>query len=154
MATSFTWTDPGTTNPAAPVPAEPTFGTDFSTFVGGVMDLDPNFALIGGPRVVAEAVARRLMTPRGGLLGTPNYGIDLRAFLNAAMTPDTIASVKAAVQAEATEDERVLSASADVTFTESTQSLRVAVQGLTAVGPFSLVLAVSSLTVSLLTGAQ
>ena len=42
------------------------YGSDVSTYQDpntGVADLDPNFTIIRGPRVVIERIARKLITP-------------------------------------------------------------------------------------------
>jgi hypothetical protein len=151
--TAFSWTLGTSGTPASsPASLSTTFGTDFSTFIGGVPDLDPSFTLIGGPQVVAETVGRRLLTPRGSLPGAPGLGIDLRSYLNEGLTPAKLSQLKAAVVAEATEDERVLSATCSTVFDAAASALRVSITGLTAAGPFTLVLGVSSLTVALLEG--
>jgi hypothetical protein len=126
------------------------FGTDVSTYVGG--DLDPTFAVISGRRVVAEAIARRLETRRGALLRDPNYGTDLRAWLNRDFVGSaaTLFRLKASVDREAEEDERVLSADATVTYEPAFQKLRIAIAIETAEGPFELVLAVSAVSVAIL----
>ena len=65
------------------------YGSDVSTFVADGEDgfgLDPLMAEITGPRVVLEACARRLMTPRGSLLSAPDYGYDLLGKLSGRMS--------------------------------------------------------------------
>lgn len=86
------------------------YGIDCSTFVGGKADLDPRFATIDTTLLVAEACARRLITPRGSLIGDPEYGFDLREFLGARITNVTRARIIAGVEAECRKDERVDSA--------------------------------------------
>lgn len=83
------------------------YGSDIST----VPDLDPSYSVITGPRVVAEAVARRLITPRGGLFYDLNYGYDVRQFLNAIITPGLASTISSQCEQEALKDERVLGAS-------------------------------------------
>lgn len=123
------------------------FGTDINT--PDVMDLDPNFADIAGAECLGQALARRLVTPRGALLDDPGYGHDVRQALNDD-NPDTGAEVIAIVeQLEA--DERVETATAEVTFTELTGQLRIVATAYTAQGPFRLTLDVSAVTVTLLT---
>ena len=123
------------------------YGYDVSTFP----DLDPMFTLVTGPRVVAEAVMRRFMTPRGGLVDAPDYGLDLRARINGKLMPGDIARLQADLEAEAEKDERVLSATATVTAVPSTMSMRVSVQLETAAGPFTLVMLASSATIQNIT---
>lgn len=131
------------------------YGTDCSTFVGGKPDLDPRFALIDSPIVVAEACARRLMTPRGTLIGDPEYGFDLREMLGAKMTNVQRARIVSAIEEECRKDERV-EACRVVSSTLPTQSdprliLRIAV--VTSADRLEFVLSVDRISVEVLTGA-
>lgn len=85
-------------------------GSDISTFP----DLDPAYAVRTGPHIVAEAVARRYITPRGGLFYDLNYGYDLRQHLNSVITPGLAGRIAAQCEAEALKDERVLGATVTV----------------------------------------
>jgi hypothetical protein len=128
----------------------PDFGSDVSTFVAG--DLDPSFNLITGPHVVAENIARRLSTTRGTMIDDPNFGLNLRDFLNSAMTPQQIFALQKSVEAECEKDDRVLDASAQLTYTSvAGGTLRVSVVFNTSAGPFALDLSVSALTPTLIT---
>ena len=134
----------------APLPgasdADRLLGLDVSTFP----DLDATFALISGAKVVAEAVARRITTPRGSLRGQPDYGIDVRDYLNEGLTPARVFALKAAIQAEAEADPRVASVDVDVTHDPKAGSLRVSVAGVSSLGPFELVLAITAVSVEVL----
>lgn len=148
MPTSISWPLATSSSPGRQSsPADPSgLGIDVSTFVDG--DLDPTFALITGPRVVAEAIARRLTTPRGGLPRHPGYGTDLRRWVNVALTPARRAAVRSAVAGEASADPRV--ESIDVELVESGSSLRISITGTCAAGPFDLVVDVADLSVEIL----
>jgi phage baseplate assembly protein W len=121
-------------------------GTD----IGCYPDLDSSGALVSGRTMLAQALARRLTTPRGGLFYDTNYGTDLRLYLNEGMTNEAQSRIKAAVESECLKDERVSACSAEVSFSLQTQLLKVSISVDTKAGPFSLTLAVSSLTVDLL----
>lgn len=121
-------------------------GSDVLVFPG----LDETFTLINDGRVLAEALARRLLTPRGTLPFHADYGFDLRNYVNESMTQDVLYRLKAAVERECELDERVLAASATVTYGYQTQALRVRVSVTTSNGPFKFVLNVTSLTAELL----
>ena len=57
---------------------------DLGVDVFAVVDLDPAFRLVSGRVAHAQAIARRLGTPRGDLArigDDPDYGTDLRAFV-------------------------------------------------------------------------
>jgi phage baseplate assembly protein W len=127
---------------------------DFGVDIFSVDDLDGGFELVTGTKALGQAIARRLGTPRGGLFYDRTYGYDLRAFLNADLDDVDIFAIAAATEAECERDERVQRATATVSLNTSTQRLRVAVELETAVGPFKLVLDVSSVTIELLSTAE
>jgi hypothetical protein len=131
------------------VPAD--FGTDISTFVDG--DLDPFFRLISGKRVVGEAIVRRWTTPQGGLFFDENFGRDVRDLLGQATSPQTLFALRTALVAQAEEDERVLHASVDVSLNTQTRKLFIRGEIATADGPFTLVVAVTDLSIELLAPA-
>lgn len=128
------------------------YGSDLSTFAGpdGTPDIDPLFRPITGPRVVLEAVARRLMTPRGTMPGAPNYGFDLMGLLGKKMTRVEIERAKRDIEAEANRDERVESAKV-VEFVETSKNkFRLRLSVTLAEGPFTLVLSITDVSVQLL----
>lgn len=111
------------------------FGTDLSSFP----DVDWSARPTAGPQVVAEAVARRLITPRGQLIGDPDYGMDVRQWIGDSSLSTT--SMAAAVETEAEKDERVERAEAGVL--REGDALRLALTLTLSSGPFTFVLAVS-----------
>ena len=123
------------------------FGTDISTFP----DLDPSFSVVTGPRVVVEAVARRLTTPRGSLIGDEEYGFDLRQLLHLDLSQRDEARVLAQLRAQAEADERVLGATVRL-LRSSGDTLRVVVRFSTLDGPFAFTLAVSAARTTLIPG--
>lgn len=123
---------------------------DFGTDINFLSGLDPLLGLVSDTDNLGQALVHRFITPRGGLFYDPNYGSDLRAYVNDTMNAAKLAAVKADVQAEAIKDERVLSCLASATFNFQTKTLTVEVAVQTATGPFFLVVAVTSLTVELL----
>ena len=125
------------------------FGQDISCLV----DLDPMLGLTSGIHTLAQGLANRLQTPRGSLWYDPDYGTDVRAYLNGAMTTQKLGQLQAAVQGECMKDRRVLSAACAATFSASTSTLSLKVTGTTAAGPFALVLSVSAVSVSLLSAS-
>lgn len=122
------------------------FGTDVLCFP----DLDGTFTVVGDGRVLSEALARRLSTPRGSLPFYPDYGFDVRAFLNESMSADDIYRFKAGVERECEADERVLSADASVSFEANASRLRLSVIVTTASGEYRFTLLVTQLTAELL----
>lgn len=126
-------------------------GTDISTFPR----LDGTFTPISGGRVVVEAIARRLSTPRGMLSFHPDYGLDLRAWLNASVRDSDIEALRSAIVDECLKDERVFATSrVDVAFDRQTGTARVTIGLVISSGPFTLVLGVSSLSVDILAAGE
>lgn len=135
-------------SPVLRLPPDPLgFGTDVSTFP----DLDPQFRLITGQRVVAEAVARRWLSPRGSVSYDETYGEDVRAYLNARVDGPRLRALEAALQAQAVADERVRDATVTLSTSGSAAALRLQITGrlVTAAGPFALVLTVDQLGATL-----
>jgi len=124
------------------------FGTDVPTFVGG--GRDPFFRVIRGPRVVAEAIVRRWTTPQGALFFDENFGRDVRDLLGQATSPRTLFALKNALVAQAEEDERVREVAVDVSLNIQTRRLFIRGEITTADGPFTLVVAITDLSVELL----
>ena len=122
------------------------FGTDLSCYPG----LDPLGTLVSGTTAVLQALARRLTTPRGGLFYDPNYGTDVRGFLNEAMTNESIARWKTAIDRECRQDPRVTSIAVDMIPNVAAHTLTIHITGTTADGPFAAVFGVTSLTLDLL----
>lgn len=116
----------------------------------GAVDIDPFFRLIRGPRVVLEAVLRRLMTPRGSLLSDPNYGQDVRGALHAEFDAAGRFALATAIANEARKDDRVTDARCSVDYNASTGRVRIQLACATGTGPFRLVLAVSKVGVEVL----
>ncbi len=124
--------------------------TDFGVDVSCVSDIDPAFALVRGRTALAQALARRFITPRGGLHYDGTYGYDLRSHLNAPLEPGDEFIIASAVESQCVLDERVRSASAAVIYFAATETLRVQIAIVDDEGPFELVLGVSAVTVEIL----
>lgn len=125
--------------------------TDFGSDISFAPDMSTNLALVSADQVVAEAILRRLSTPRGWFSWDPSYGLDLRMMLNASMTDETVALWRREIANECEKDERVLSA--NVSISRIGNALTVGIELTTSNGPLSLVLGVSAVTVSLLQAA-
>jgi hypothetical protein len=117
-------------------------------------DLPPSFRLAHGPKVLANYIARELITPEGFLAlnfaGDAEYGIDVRGRLNGAWSTRELASLKAALEGKIKRHERVQAAKVDVSHTLATSTLTVHIEVETAAGPFKFVLAVTDVSVALL----
>ena len=124
---------------------EPDFGTTLSC----VNDFASDARTVSGFRVVGEAIARRWFTPRGRLIGYPNYGFFLPDYINADMSPRDIAALRAGAAAEAEKDERVEKCTVAATLDRTTGEMTIDARIDTAKGPFDLVVTASSVTVEL-----
>lgn len=123
---------------------------DLGTDIYCIDDIDPAFALVDGSRALAQCIARRLATPRGGLFYDVDYGFDLTAFLNADIDDRTIFQIAVGVENEARKDERVGQCEALVTYDAPNETLKVVLVGAASTGPFQLVLSVSKVSVEVL----
>lgn len=126
------------------------FGVDVRLdFSSGLPDIDPLFRTTTGPRLVLQAVACRLLTPRGALPRDPSYGLDIRSWLNAGFTEQRRFALLASVAAEVEKDERVLTSDVTVTQNRATEAVTIRVQCTTAEGPFEFVLNASEAGVAI-----
>ncbi len=124
-------------------------GSDFSC----VEDLDPNLTPVEGRLGLAQAVARRLITPTGGLFYAPDYGDDTRRYLNNGGGSGSIEQRAAATaEGESEKDERVNRADAEADITGETLDLTVQITDDD--GPFTFTLNVSDLSAELLLEEQ
>lgn len=107
--------------------ATATYGTDHSTFLAGTgaPDLDPSFGIISTARVIAEAVARRWLSPRGTLVTDPGAGIDVRDLLGLAVDQASLYAIASLLAAEAERDDRVAVCSVSLAYAAASQSLRI-----------------------------
>ncbi len=121
--------------------------TDFGSDLSCVHDLDPRCIVVTGRRLLAEAIVRRWITPRAGLIGDPDYGTDITAYINDDVSPRDIATLKSVMSQEAEKDERVNSC--DISVEVPPQG--TGVYAITALvhdsdGPFTLVIGVDTLS--------
>jgi phage baseplate assembly protein W len=102
-----------------------------------------------GNQCVGEAIARRWGTSPGELIDDPYYGYNLSDLIGQDLSPSDLAYAQQQAAAEAQKDERVLACT--VTMTLTTAGLLTVIANVrTASGPFQLVLAVSSVSTTIL----
>ena len=121
---------------------QPINPTDFGTTLSCVFDIDAMGATVSGLTALAQALIRRITTPRGRLLSDPNYGYDIAGELEDDVTTQQVNAIAANVDAEFLKDQRVFSSVTTVTLQGDGQ-LDVASQVQSALGPFSLVFSLS-----------
>lgn len=122
------------------------YGTDFDC----TNDWNPARVLITGRRLLVQALYRRYITRRGRLIYDLNYGTCLQDMIDDAMGPGDMVRKSQQVAAEALKDDRVTACTCVGTFTPSTGVLQFATVVTDGVGPFPLTLAVTSLTLAIL----
>lgn len=125
------------------------FGLDVSTYP----DLDLSFAPLSGLQVLAQALVRRLETDRGTLVYAPDYGIGIRSWLNESVTARRIEELVALVEGECLADERIGAVAVKAVWLPASSSLQLTIAITPADGvtpPFQLVVAVSALSIDLL----
>ncbi len=123
---------------------------DFGTAISCVNDIASDGRMVTGFRVVAEAIARRWITPRGRLVAYPNYGFDLTQYINADMSAKDIAALRAAAAAEAEKEETVDRCVVAAVLDTLTGVMTITAKVDTTKGPFTLVVAASAVTLDLL----
>lgn len=122
---------------------------DLGSDLSCVFDCTPDMAEVSGRKCLAQAIARRYITPRGRLIYDPNYGFDLTQFVNDDLAPVDIARLQSNAESEADKDERVLASK--VTATLGSEGVLIVVVSLTdSSGPFTFVLSVNQVTVEIL----
>lgn len=110
---------------------------------------------VTGVRLVAEAVFRRLTTPRGMLRGgedEENYGIDLLDMIGSVSTKSDAAALEGRIRSELLKDERLESVTVRVisTTTGASKAFDIFIACTTSEGPFDLELGVDEVTVEIL----
>lgn len=131
--------------------------TDLGTDISAVDDLDANLTLAATAELAfAQALVRRITTPRGALWYAPAYGYDIGAHVNTA-TPVSV--IESAAAATLLEEERVNDAEVTITVTEPDdksptggQSWSADIRVETDDGPFEFTLSVDAVTGALLLG--
>jgi phage baseplate assembly protein W len=123
---------------------------DYGYDVGCLDDFTEECRPVTGRRLLAEALVRRLTTPRGMVIDDPDYGTDVREYLKDGLTPRELARMRAEILAELRKDERVVVTIASLDFVSSTGSLTIGLVVEATEEALRLVLSVSSVTVALL----
>jgi phage baseplate assembly protein W len=133
------------------LPSDPLgYGSDLSC----ASDLDESMSETDPMSRVAigQSIARSLDTPRGSAPDSPERGLSLRSYLNAAVSTDEIRSLASRVRSEVRADDRIDDATVSVELANGGSELTVSISVEAVdprVGGFSLVLAVTSAEVVL-----
>lgn len=117
----------------------------------GILDLTDTMQEVTGLDVLAQSLIRRHMTAKGSDISSPNDGIDVRQFIKNGLTQQELSVIAVTVQQEMVRDQRVLPSTTVVaTYNTATNVMTLTETIQTAAGPFSLTLAVSSVSVDVL----
>lgn len=121
---------------------------DFGRDLSCADDLEDDMAEVEGPVVVAQAIYRRLYTPRGALWQDPDYGLDLHDYLSRRMSAAEIAAIPGDVVKEILKDERVERATVKIT-KQTFEALEIMINAEAGGGSFSLTISVTQAAVTL-----
>lgn len=127
--------------------------TDFGTDIAGDTDLTPTLLNASGVDLLKQVCVRRLITPTGSLLSSPSAKtIDLRDYLSAEINRDGSGTgfIRTAIVQALVDDERISSVSVTLSFDPNSQVMTVGLAVVSGAGPFQLTLAVSAVTVEVL----
>lgn len=126
--------------------------TDYGTDLPALDDLPESDALISGPLNAAYAVARRWLTPSGGLADAGDNSayesFDVREYLGRRVDASALNEIEALATRCAKQDVRVQSITVTASISGGMLSLRAEVDG--ADGPFTFILNVSDVSVAVL----
>ena len=125
---------------AATPPASPGYGSDLQCSDDLTYDMAERDGL--DPRLVAESFYRALITPRGSVVDSPAYGIDLRGELSKGQTQVAIDRLRSRIESQAEDDDRIESVNVSIVPEPDGQVLSITIGGQLAdsAGPFSLIL--------------
>ena len=125
---------------------------DYGLDIWCTTDIDPLLADVTGAELMAQVCLRRLFTRLGALISAPNaLTLDSRDFLSlGVISGGDIPNIQAQCQAALLDDERVQTVSVVASFESTSRTLTLTIVGVGAFGPFSLTIAVTSVTVQLL----
>jgi hypothetical protein len=129
----------------------PDYGRDFMCLTG----IDPMLRTVAGIPLMCQVALHRLYCRRGALLSNPNDStLDARDFIGQGVsTNEDMIRIQGLCVAALLGDERIQSANVKAEFNSGTRILTLTVRGKGAEGPFSLVVAVSALTIEVLKAA-
>ena len=127
------------------------YGRDLRiVFLATGPDLDPAMTEVTGIQLLAQSLVCRQMIVHGSIVGFPNDGIDVRAYLGKGIRPGGAQQIGQEVAAELQRDKRVFSATVVATFDQGGKTLRLVETINCALGPFTMTLVVSAVSVQLL----
>ena len=103
---------------------QPDWGYDISCF----QDQDAAQTIVSGYNLLGQSLARRLQTPQGTLIGTPDYGYDLLGEADDDVTLGDVARIGQNIDAEFLKDPRVTGSSTQVSSLAGTIAIASTIQ--------------------------
>jgi hypothetical protein len=130
----------------------PNFGTDLAVApdANGILDISPMLTYATGIQVLIQSLMCRQMCVKGSIVGAPNEGIDVRTYVRQGLTQEVLGKLPSVLQKELQRDERVKTATVTGGYDTARNTLTLNEVFETTLGPFSLTLEVSAVTVTLL----
>jgi hypothetical protein len=132
-----------TQEPIIELALEPAAALGYGLDTSCAFDFQPDFGVVTGRQLLAEAAIRRLCTARGGLIDEPDYGLALVSLLNSGRTVGDVNSIEERIRAELLKDPRLTDVSVSVTGSvlESSEArIRIVLTPADESGPFELVI--------------
>ena len=125
---------------------------DLGSDLSCITDLTSDAAEVSGVTCWLQALTRRLQTPIGTLIDDPDYGYDILDQLDAEIALSDLDGIGADVDSEFLKDERTLSSSTNVVSSvqNGAVTLRLTSRVRSGLGPFTMVIQVSQLSVKIL----
>lgn len=117
------------------VPMPPTDEIGYGSDLYCYDDIRETGQTVDGLNALAQNIYRRISTDRGSVIGSPNYGLDIRSFLHRGLDPTTLIAVPALIELEVKKDVRVQKCTVTVlSRTDASIKLRITVQAITETG--------------------
>lgn len=133
-------------------------GDELGVDINCLSDIPPDLTLTKGWRVVANALGRRLTTPRGYLYqftgddAASTYGEDVREWMNLDINDSDIGELEKRVHYQMVADPRVRTAQVTAKFSDDRTEVEIHIDLDTLAGPFQLIVRADALTVEILDG--
>lgn len=105
-------------------PSTDPYGRDLA----GVSDIDELFIEVEGDDAMVQALARRLITPRGTLIDDDDYGMDLRSYLSRKLTEPELAALPSSVANELRKDDAVIDVTCELVVYEAGERIELDIQ--------------------------
>ena len=128
------------------------FGTDLATVMAsdGSIDLDPGMSEVSGRAALVQRCMRRVTTPRGSVIDSPNDCVDIRGFIRAGVLASSPANIQIQLQKEFAKEQGVINAQVGVTYTAAIATLRIAINLQSSYGPLSFTFILTATTAQVL----